>query len=262
MSRTFVDPLGREVVLPTWPPQRIVSLCPSITETLFVLGAGSRVVGRTQWCIHPQPAIAAVPAVGGTKKVNLRRVRELQPDLILCEKEENTREMVEALQTIAPTYVTKVESIADAHLMLSQLGELLDAAPQATALSDAMQLAWAELPTRAIRVAYLIWQEPWMAAGERTYIHSVLERLGFLNVFAGAGARYPVFSLDELRARAPERILLSSEPFAFSQADADRLTNQLAGIPVDLVDGELFCWYGARMLPSATALSTYVSSLP
>jgi ABC-type Fe3+-hydroxamate transport system substrate-binding protein len=261
VSRTLLDPLGRLVALPTWPPQRIISLCPSITETLFALGAGDRVMGRTQWCIHPQPEIETVPTVGGTKKVNLRRVRELQPDLIICEKEENTREMVEALAPIAPTYVTNVESIEDAHSMLGQLAELLDVAPQATALSDAIQSTWAYTPTRATRVAYLIWREPWMAAGDRTYIHSVLNHLGFDNVFAGREARYPTFSLGELRALAPERILLSSEPFAFSQVDVDRLAADLPGVSIDLVDGELFCWYGARMLPSAKALSAYVGTL-
>lgn len=261
MNRTLVDPLGRLVELPAWPPLRIISLCPSITETLYALGAGSRVVGRTQWCLHPQPQIEHVPCVGGTKKVNLRRVRELQPDLIICEKEENTREMVEALAPIAPTYVTNVESIKDAHSMLGQLGELLDTEAQAQVLSSAIQAAWAKLPKRSVRVAYLIWREPWMAAGDRTYIHSVLSHLGFDNVFAGREARYPTFSLGELRALAPERILLSSEPFAFSQADADRLAADLPGVAIDLVDGELFCWYGARMLPSAAALSAYVSTL-
>ena len=259
--RSFTDPLGRPVALVQFPPQRIVSLCPSQTELLFALGAGPRVVGRTRWCIHPQPEVSAVAAVGGTKKVSRTRVAELQPDLILGEKEENTPELIAQLEAIAPTYVTNVESVADAHTMIAQVGALVGAEAEAARLSAAIAARWQGLaPAPPLRVAYLIWRAPWMGVGASTYIHSVLTQLGLVNALATLPGRYPEIRLEQLAALGVQRVLLSSEPYAFTPADAEALAAELA-LPVDVVDGEAFSWYGARMLPAADVLARYVAHL-
>lgn len=231
-------------------PQRIVSLCPSQTELLFTLGLGSRVVGATQWCIHPAEQMAHVVRVGGTKKVNLRKVAALQPDFILCEMEENTPEMVAALEQIAPVFVTRVENVADAVQMILDIGSVTGTAIASHALAEDISSGFAALQqatTTPRRVAYLIWKEPWMAAGPRTYIHDVLAHCGWTNVFAHhSGSRYPSFDLAELQALTPGVVLLSSEPYTFTAAHVAELS---ALFPeVRLVDGELFSWYGSRML--------------
>lgn len=259
--RSFTDPLGRTVTLAQFPPQRIVSLCPSQTELLFALGAGSRVVGRTRWCIHPQPEVSAVAAVGGTKKVNRARVAELAPNLILGEKEENTPALIAELEALAPTYVTNVESVADAHAMIAHVGALIGAEAEAAQLSAAITARWQGLvQAPPLRVAYLIWREPWMGVGATTYIHSVLTQLGLVNALAALPGRYPELALEQFVALGVQRVLLSSEPYAFTAADADALAAELA-LPVDLVDGEAFSWYGARMLPAADALARYTAHL-
>jgi len=261
VARRFTDPLGRTVALTVHPPQRIVSLCPSQTELLFALGAGSRVVGRTRWCIHPQPEVNAVAPVGGTKKVNRARVAELAPDLILGEKEENTPALIADVEAIAPTYVTNIESVADAHAMIAQVGALIGAEAEAAALSAAIGARWKRLTSAPpLRVAYLIWREPWMGVGATTYIHSVLTQLGLVNVLSAMPGRYPELALEQLEALGVQRVLLSSEPYAFTATDADALAAALR-LPVDRVDGEAFSWYGSRMLPAADALERYTAHL-
>lgn len=259
----LTDHLGRQVQL-TLPARRIVSLCPSQTETLYAIGAGPRVVGATQWCIHPAAELAAVPRVGGTKKVNLRRVAALAPDLVIGEKEENTPEMVAALAGICPVYVTDVTDTATALRMVASLGLLTGCQTQATVLARQIATALTAVPRlpRPLRVAYLIWQDPWMAAGASTYIHSVLGLLGFHNVFAGEGSsRYPQFDLARLQALSPDVVLLSSEPYSFGTRHQVQLSAQLPGTRILLADGEVFSWYGARMLHLPACASQLLAQL-
>jgi len=273
---TLTDDLGRKVVLPTWPPQRIVSLVPSITETLFALGGGPRVVGCTRWCIHPAQGVAGITKVGGTKKVNYSRIDALEPDLILCVQEENTPDMVEHLAQRWPVYVFKVERLPDASRLIGQLGQFLQQEPLTQALirGEAAHLV-PPLPTNEpvpayavvrphrqtppasgfIRVAYLIWEEPTMAVGPQTFIDDVLANAHMLNVFGHAHPtlhqphvqRYPIITTADLQAAAPDVLLLSSEPYSYAPHHADAYAALLPNTHVALVNGEVFSWYGIRM---------------
>lgn len=247
--------LGREVGLPSR-PQRIVSLCPSITETLFALGLDARIVGVTRYCIHPSMQVTDKAKVGGTKQLQLAAIAKLKPDLIIAEKEENRREDVEALAKDWPVYVVEVRDLSAAQTMIERLGEVCDCQATAAQLANDIDGAWQALPRlkEAQRAAYLIWRKPWMAAGSQTYIDAVMQRLGLENVFAGQD-RYPEFDLDALVARSPALILLSSEPFPFAEKHVRELEMRLPHAHIQLVDGEAFSWYGARMLPSASYLA-------
>lgn len=260
---TVTDHLGRELTLENYPPRRVVSLCPSQTETLFELGLGSSVVGRSNWCIHPALEVKTVASVGGTKKVNMRRVRELAPDFFLAEKEENTREMVEELSKIAPVYVTDVRSVGDGLRMIRDLGLLFDCQPRADTLAMKAEMAFnAIIPNQTnLKVVYLIWRDPYMLAGADTFIQDVLHRMGLNNLGLQLSGRYPAVTTDQLVAFAPEIVMLSSEPYDFQQQHIAELTTFLPNTTFHLVDGEAFSWYGARMIHAAAYLGDLAGSL-
>lgn len=262
-SSSHVDFLGRAVHIPN-EPQRIVSLCPSQTELLFDLGLGERIVGRTRWCIHPKEQIDKIESVGGTKNPDPDKIRLLKPDLILCEKEENTAQFVTLMEKEFPVYVTDVRNILSAMRMILIVGELTGKQKEALELSVAISTALhqVEHPGRQIKVAYLIWKKPWMAVGADTYINSVLSHLGFENVFSSHTSRYPEFSEAELAALDPDMVFLSSEPFPFSEKHIADLNLLLPGTPVRLVDGEMFSWYGSRMLKACSYFKEWVKTLP
>ncbi len=250
-TRPISDMLGRSLTVPIQ-PARIVSLCPSQTETLFDLGLGARVVGSTRYCIHPAPAVTATVRVGGTKKVDLELVRGLRPDLIIAEKEENPREMVDALSEISPVYVTDVVDQGSAFEMIRKVGSLTGTSECATRLVSQIETDWNEMPqfSRKLRTGYLIWRKPWMAAGATTYIDDLLRTVGLDNVFSSgkpSGKRYPDFSIEELIERQPELVLLSSEPYPFQARHVEELQAALPGAQILLTDGEPWSWYGSRM---------------
>jgi iron complex transport system substrate-binding protein len=256
------DDLGRSVRAPKT-PQRIVSLCPSITETLFALGLERQLVGRTRYCIHPTEQVISITDIGGTKNPRVDDILKLEPDLIIAEKEENRPEDVAALECDVPVYVTDVRSIPGALAMTRRIGKLCHRSSEAETLAQQIEDRWRELPqvSRPIRVAYLIWRKPWMVAGNDTYICDVLERLGLHNVFADRVGRYPETTLDEIMQFAPDVVLLSSEPYPFKDSHVQEFANALPNAKVLLVDGEAFSWYGARMLLAADTLQLLVREL-
>jgi ABC-type Fe3+-hydroxamate transport system substrate-binding protein len=247
-TRWLTDALGTPVQVPLF-PQRVVSLCPSQTETLLALGIGERLVGRTKFCIHPQPAIGRVAVVGGTKQVRLDALRSLRPDLIIAEKEEQTPELVATLRTEWPVYVTDVRDYATALHMLATLGELTGLMPAAAQLVKEIETEWRAYsqPATPQRVAYFIWREPWMLAGPDTFIHSALAHAGLQNCVPQGRGRYPAVALQQVAQWAPQRVLLSSEPYPFGAQHVHEVQAALPSAQVQLVDGELFSWYGARM---------------
>lgn len=253
-TRTALDHLGREINYP-FPPQRIISLCPSITETLFAFGLKDRIVGRTRYCIHPEALIDEVKKVGGTKKVQADAIDELQPDLIIAEKEENPREIVETLSRKYPVFTAEVKTYSEALKMIDDLGKLTDRKVSAEKLAASIEEKFHGLDSvKKGKVAYIIWKNPYMAAGEDTYIHSLLARAGFSNVFEGRSKRYPATSLEELQTLEPDAILLASEPFPFQESHRRELQEQFPETKVMGVDGEI-CWYGSRMIRAAEELS-------
>ena len=258
--KNWTDHLGRKVTLPET-PQRIISLCPSITETLYTLGLSERVVGRTHFCIHPAKFVEGAGRIGGTKKVDYAAVAALEPDLIIAEKEENTREIVETLAADWPVYVTDVRDVACALRMIADLGHLTGTADHARALTHDITVTWATLkfPPRPIRVAYFIWRKPYMVVGADTYIHAVLQYCGLLNVCAHLDGRYPTLAEHELAALKPEVILLSSEPYPFKAQHVLEIQSLAPEARVILVDGEMFSWYGARMIQAADYLRQFIA---
>ena len=263
---TLVDDLGRSVQLAV-APARIVSLVPSLTETLFAIGAGAAVVGVTRWCEEPAAAVAALPKVGGTKNPDLARIRDLAPDVVVMNAEENRRDDFEALAASGvAVFVTEPKTVADGVRSIEQLGAITGcvesaaalAAEQAAALRAA---AGVDAGRRPVRYFCPIWRKPWMAFNADTYAHDVLRVAGGANVCAAAPARYPTVELDAIAAAAPEVVLLPDEPYAFGERDRPALA-PLADTPalrhgrVHFVDGKALAWYGPRI---ASALATFTA---
>ena len=250
---TRTDARGRTHVIDA-PPRRIVSLVPSQTELLNYLGLDDRVVGLTRFCIRPKGWKRAKTVVGGTKQVDVDRIRALQPDLILANREENTRAMVEALDDLAPVFVTDVATVADACAMIETVGALTATAEPARALSEDIDQAFSTLDAyTTLRAAYLIWRRPYMSVGGDTFIHDVMRRGSLINVF-GNRKRYPEISLDDVTRAQPDVVLLSSEPFPFREDHYAEFHDALPGVSLHLVDGELFSWYGPRLLQTPAYL--------
>src|SRR5690606_12568826 len=254
------------------PPARIVCLVPSITESLFALGVGPRVVGVTDWCVHPKEALAGVPRVGGTKDPDLAAVVALAPDLVIANREENTARTVRKLRERGLTvWVTYPRTVHEGAALLRELAGLGADAAAVAAVVEPVERAVAEAerarPARPVRFACPIWRDPWVVVGPDTYADSLLALCGGANVFATrTERRYPIVTLDDLRAAAPEVILLPDEPYAFGPADA----RELAALDVPAArDGRIHCidgtwvtWYGPRIRPALAALRELLASPP
>jgi ABC-type Fe3+-hydroxamate transport system substrate-binding protein len=244
-------------------PNRIVSLVPSLTESLFAFGVGEKIVGRTRYCLWPPRAVGKIPTVGGTKKVDVRRVLELEPDLIVAVKEENTRENIEELEEAGvPVFVGAPEDVEGAIALLRELADRVEA-PRAEAVLDPIERVYEGLRsgagrTKARRVYVPIWKNPYMSVGSDTYVHDVLKTCGGENV-CGDVTRYPVVTPAEVEAAQPEVVLLPDEPYPFSAEDLPEFYS--LDIPavredrIHLVDGKLLTWYGPRMASSLTQLA-------
>lgn len=225
---------------------KIVSLVPSITEALFDLGlTENEVVGRTKFCIHPQDKVKNVPVIGGTKNINIDKIKALQPDLILANKEENIKEQVEALMDDFKVTVTNVETIEDNYYLLKNLGKLLGKEDRAQLFNlkiyDILLQAKLEIPVKA---AYLIWKNPYMTIGEDTFINRILTEIGFENIFKER-TRYPEIKTEDLMDA--DLIMLSSEPFPFKEKHMEELQAVYPDKKIMIVDGEAFSWYGTHI---------------
>jgi len=230
-------------------PQRIVSVVPSQTELLFDLGLDAEIVGRTRYCIYPADRVAGRTVVGGTKDLNLDLIDTLRPDLILANKEENDREQIETLARRYPVHVTDMATLTDALQMIGTVGKLVGKAGEATQLVSRISRSMPPPITPTLRVVYLIWRKPYMAATSHTFIHDMLRVAGFQNSLADQ-TRYPVLTADDLRDARPDLIFLSSEPYPFAEKHRAEFNAICPNARVMLVDGELFSWYGSRLLQS------------
>ncbi len=225
----------------------LLSLVPSLTELLCDLGLRARLIGCTKFCIHPLDLRDSVTVVGGTKDVDVEKVRALAPTLVIASKEENVREQVEAIEKFCEVLVTDIQTLADARGVIHMLGERFGVSPIAESIISANERTIAQLhrPNRGPAL-YLIWRKPYMAAGGDTYIHSVMEALGYANVLAKA-ERYPSLTPVEIKGLSPKHLLLSSEPFPFREKHIAELQALCPDAEVTLVDGERFSWYGSRL---------------
>ena len=247
MNNVFLDQIGRNLNV-NETPTRIVSLVPSITELLVDLGLAAQIVGRTTFCIHPKEALKAITIVGGTKKVHLDRVDQLRPDLIIANKEENQKDQIEALAEKYPVWISDVPNFDAALDMIAGLGKVLRKEAACNQLLQQSKTLLLSLSSKKQqKAAYLIWRNPYMTIGKDTYIHDLLRLTGFENVF-GHQTRYPIVTLEEMKAIPLDVILLSSEPFPFKEKHIKELAAHFPDIPIKLVDGEAFSWYGTRFI--------------
>ena len=245
-----VDQLGQKIEL-GFPPRRIVSLVPSITETLFELGLGDNVVGRTRYCIHPKEHIDNLTVVGGTKKIVKDRLLKLQPDLVLANKEENTKEDVEWCAANFPTWISDVVDVKSALAMIESIGELTNRKEQAEKMSREIQVSFDNIhqPVSKPTCVYLIWKDPFMAAGSDTFISNMLEVVGYHNILRLS--RYPTLTEQDIVDLKPDFVFLSTEPYRFTEQHVTESQHVFNNSKCALVDGEMFSWYGSRMLKSA-----------
>ncbi|HEX8328813.1 MAG TPA: helical backbone metal receptor [Hymenobacter sp.] len=253
---TVTDQMGRRVAVP-FPPQRIVSLVPSQTELLFDLGLGEKVVGVTKFCIHPAEARSKTAVIGGTKNFDFEKIAALQPDLIIGNKEENYQAGIEQLAADFPVWLSDISNLPEALDMIRRVGFIAGAKERGEALAAQIDASFAELATphsAAIPVAYFIWKKPYMVAATGTFIDDMLRRAGFRNALAGL-SRYPEITAEQLAAAAPQRIFLSSEPYPFGEKHLAEFQAICPAAKVEIVDGELFSWYGSRLRHSAAYFS-------
>lgn len=251
MQKSFTDGMGREVTI-NFPPKRIVSVVPSQTELLFDLGLDKEVIGLTKFCIHPIEKFAGRTKVGGTKKLNIDLIKDLKPDLIIGNKEENTQSDIEELAEFFPVWMSDIFTLDDAMETITEIGGLVDRAPEASYLNHLISAGFGDLKTLALqnnidkKVVYLIWRKPFMAAGKNTFIDHVLLTNGMTNVIDQE--RYPEITLEKLKTLNCELILLSSEPYPFKEKHIEEIQLAVPNAKVVLVDGEMFSWYGSRLV--------------
>lgn len=243
----YTDALGRQVTI-TQKPQRIISVVPSQTELLHYLDVS--VTGITKFCVHPQQWHRSLPHVGGTKNLNLDKIKSLNPDLIIANKEENTQAQIETLALHYPVWVSDVNNLSDALWMIENIGAITNTTKKAKKLQEDITKGFTTLQQQAntpIPACYLIWKEPYMTIGGDTFINHMLQQAGFINMFAHS-TRYPQITLEQLQQMQVPLLLLSSEPYPFAQKHIDALQPLLPNTKIIIVDGEMFSWYGSRLL--------------
>ena len=241
------------------PATRIVSMVPSATETLYELGLGDRVVGITQFCVHPQPWVKSIPRIGGTKNVDIEKVLKLKPDLVVGNCEENTNEIFEALDPHVPVWAPLPKTIPEAIEDLKHMGLLTNTTEYAERFTEAATRAWthARSNARPFTYAYFIWRNPWMSISNDTFIARMLEAVGGVNVFGDHVDRFPEIDMNGRIHDAPDVVFLSSEPFPFKKQHAEELC-QMTGIEpntVRFINGEYASWHGYRMIEGLNYLA-------
>jgi ABC-type Fe3+-hydroxamate transport system substrate-binding protein len=244
-------------------PKRIISLVPSQTELLYDLGLEEEVVGITKFCIHPESWFRSKTRVGGTKQLNIDTIRSLKPNLVIANKEENEKQQVEMIADEFPVWVSDINNLHDAINMITSIGVLTGKQTAAEKISALIETQFEDLPghhTQKLKACYLIWKDPYMTAGNDSFIHDMMFHAGFENFFA-THKRYPVIDLVALKNSDCEVLLLSSEPYPFKQKHVEAIKKILPDINVILVDGEIFSWYGSRLLQAPAYFNKLRKSL-
>jgi len=249
LQKFFVDQIGDIIQLQNT-PTKIVSLVPSQTELLSDLKMDKEVIGITKFCIHPKEWYLSKKRVGGTKNPDINLIIKLKPDLIIANKEENRQEDISLLKKHAPVWVSNVHNLSDAYQMIRTVGAMLNKSSEAEVIiqnimNEKDQLLPFQNQNKLLHVCYLIWKDPYMSVGADTFIHDMINQLGWINVF-GHKLRYPVTQIEEIKSLNPNLILLSSEPYPFKEKHSALFDP----ISTRLVDGESFSWYGSRLTHS------------
>jgi iron complex transport system substrate-binding protein len=252
---TVTDDLGQPLVFEK-APERIVSLTPTVTETLIEMGAGNRVVGITNYCTHPARAVDKIPRVGGTKSIALEKVDALKPDLVIANREENRRRHIDALRESCPVFVTHPKTVENALKTVADLGRLTRTSAKAVEITEACRQILSsigpEARSKTLATACLIWRDPWMAVGPGGYVNDLLETFGFRNVFKPDDGRYPETNLETIARRRTEVVLLPNERYAFGEPDRKEVGSFLAAkgrpVRVQVVEGSYLTWFGFRTI--------------
>lgn len=244
---SFLYTIIQTVIIIKFKVIKIISLVPSITETLFDFGlTETEIIGRTKFCIHPEHSVKKVTVIGGTKNLNLEKIRNLQPDLIIANREENEKLQVEELEKEFKVWVTDIKNLHDNENFLLELGSLFNKEENAQNYIEKTRTIFENISKEpSKKTAYLIWKDPYMTVGNDTFIHHMMEHLGFENIFKNQ-KRYPIVSIEDMHAA--EYILLSSEPFPFREKHIAKLQKEIPSAKIILVEGEAFSWYGTPLV--------------
>ncbi len=231
--------------------KRIISLVPSQTELLWDLGLHEELVGITKFCIHPNEMYTSKTRVGGTKTLDIEKIRLLKPDLIIGNKEENEKEQILALQKEFNVWMSDIYTLNDAYKMILDIGEIVNKKGESEQLVNSIKSSFESIKNYNKTVLYLIWKDPFMAAGKATFIGDMLGQINLMNVLYDSELRYPELTIEQIQQLNPEVVFLSTEPFPFKDKHINELHALLPNAKIKLVDGELFSWYGSRLLKSA-----------
>ena len=245
---SFADQLGRTIEL-RGTPKRIISLVPSQTELLSDLGLEDEVIGITKFCVHPSECFRSKSKIGGTKQIHIEKIRELKPDLVIANKEENVQEQIELIAREFPVWVSDVNTVDDAFKLIDSIGMMTGRKTGSDKIIASIRNNFHNLHNNhpGIKTCYLIWKDPYMTVGGDTFINHMLIHAGFENIFADK-KRYPEISLDQLLQSHCRLLLLSTEPYPFKEKHIEELRRFLPGIKILLADGEMFSWYGSRLI--------------
>jgi ABC-type Fe3+-hydroxamate transport system substrate-binding protein len=268
--KEFTDQTGKILSLPGI-PTRIISIVPSQTELLAVLGLEDKVIGITKFCVHPQKWFESKTRIGGTKALKIDLIRSMVPDLVLANKEENEKVQVLELERFVPVWTSNVSTITEAYDMILSVGEITGSVQLARDVVIRIKNSISRFLNKnpgltnitsadKLNTAYAIWHNPLMVAGGDTFIHDMMKLCGFRNIFE-TKMRYPVTTFDELLDLNCELLLLSSEPFPFKEKHADEFRSALPRTYIKLVDGEMFSWYGSRLLYAPDYFDMLISEL-
>lgn len=271
LLKSFTDQLNKEVQI-NFPPKRIISLVPSQTELLHYLGLEKEVAGITKFCIHPKEWFQTKTRIGGTKQFDFKKIAALKPDLIIGNKEENEEKQIKELMKEYPVWMSDIRSLDDALDMIERVGKVVDKKEKAVELKNEIHRKFLHFPSPishlpSFKVAYFIWKEPMMVVGRDTFINDILKRCGWENIASPPNPlskreeeRYPQISIEELQNANPDLILLSSEPFPFKEKHIPEFQTICPNAKILLVDGEMFSWYGSRLLKSVEYLKKLIAT--
>jgi ABC-type Fe3+-hydroxamate transport system substrate-binding protein len=251
-----------QTISPGITPKNIVSLVPSLTELLSYLGLEDEVKGITKFCIYPPEWLLTKKIIGGTKNIHLEKIKQLSPNLIISNKEENVFSQIEDASYIAPVWVTDINNLQDAYSMILELGTYCNVLQKARQLVQEIQLQFTALQpiNPSLKVAYFIWNKPFMVAASNTFIHEIMQLCGFKNAFENLN-RYPEISAAQIITANPQLILLSSEPYPFKEKHVEIFQKLIPTAEIKLVNGEMFSWYGSYLLKTAQYLKLLLEQL-
>lgn len=241
-------------------PQRIICTVPSLTELLYDLGLEEKIVGVTRFCVKPAVARKKAAIIGGTKDLDLKLIKSLKPDLIIGNKEENIKEQILTAKKTAPVWLSDINDIHEACDAIKQIGKITGTEKKANEINDEIisrKNVLTKMNNSGKSVLYFIWKKPYMLAGKNTFINSVLELCGLKNMAPEVTNRYPEISLEQIKTLRPQILILSSEPYPFSAGDLQQLAKVIPDTEAYILDGEVFSWYGSRLIPGLKYLRSF-----